>query len=893
VYWENPSVLLGLWILPLVAWLLVHAHRKRVAAAKTFVDRAMVERLMPSLGGARPWIKGILLLVGLGLLIVAGARPRFGVYTETVKQRGVDLFVLLDVSRSMTAQDVAPSRLERAKSDVRDLLPHLAGDRVGLIVFAGKPVVKVPLTNDQGFFRMVLDEVDVGSAPRGGTLIGDAVRKALENMRRSRDRDQVLVLITDGEDQDSYAEDAAKSAAERGVKIFTVGLGDAREGARIPLRDASGRLTYLQYEGQEKWSKLNDHLLKQMALTTGGAYIPAGTHAYDLGQVYADHLAGLTRSEYQAEKRKRYRERFQWFVFAGVALLLAEMSIAGYRPGDRPAETELRLGNHMGRAAVFVAAMAVLPPAAAAGTREAAEKVQSGIASYHAGEYKQAAAAFAEADIARPDDLRIAYNRGVALAAQGDEKAVELLQKAALSPELELAVSARYNLGCMAAAKARKRFGDHPEKAPPQVREEGLAELASAVGHYRDCLRLDKDHADARHNLELIRLWIKSMQSLWEQNDRQKQREEMDLPTFLQMLEEKQRGLRVVARALAGESDSPKRRQAQRQAETAQRKLGEEIEPLKGKIEDMLGKAAQSGPAVAGGKAPPAAAAVPEEVKQAIAHLQSLADEAGRAIQTAAGQLHAGKPADAAKPQTEAVEKFNQLYRAVAPYPGLLGRAVATQEGLQARQDPKGPAAPGAPPDAAENAWNQDFVTRYSETLVPLAKEGLKQLQSGPATPPTTPPKGAQGAPAVDPAEMEKQREGLRQSMEKAIELGPKVEKLSGEAVELLRDRKPAEALPKQQEALRLLKEIAEPLPKQNPPQDQKQQDQNKQERNKQEQGKQDQKQPDPKEQQQEASQQQAEAAIRQVEDRQQQRKEMEKQLQRYLSRPGNVEKDW
>ena len=125
----------------------------------------MVGRLMPALGGPRPWIKGILLLAGVALLIVAAARPRFGVYTETVAQRGVDLFVLLDVSRSMTAEDVAPNRLERAKSDVRDLLPHLAGDRVGLIVFAGKPVVKAPLTNDQGFFRMVLDEVDVGSAP--------------------------------------------------------------------------------------------------------------------------------------------------------------------------------------------------------------------------------------------------------------------------------------------------------------------------------------------------------------------------------------------------------------------------------------------------------------------------------------------------------------------------------------------------------------------------------------------------------------------------------------------------------------------------------------------------------------------------------------------------------
>ncbi len=687
MYWENPTVLLGLWILPLVAWVLVHAHRKRAAAARAFVDAAMVDRLMPSLGGPRPWVKGILLVGGLGLLIVAGARPRFGVYTETVTQRGVDLFVLLDVSRSMTAEDVAPSRLERAKSDVRDLLPHLARDRVGLIVFAGKPVVKVPLTNDQGFFRMVLDEVDVGSAPRGGTLIGDAVRKALENMPRSRDRDQVLVLITDGDDQDSYAEDAAKAAAERGVKIFAVGLGDSREGARIPLRDASGRLTYLQYQGQEKWSKRNDQLLKQIALTTGGAYIPAGTHAYDLGQVYADHLAGLTRSEYQAEKHKRYRERFQWFVFLGVAMLLAEMGVASYRADRR--RTNSPVPSALGP--LFILALLVFPSLAAAGSPDAAEKVRAGIASYEAGDYKQAAEAFAKAGVAKPDDLRIDFDRAAALAAQGDDHAVDLFQKAALSPELDLAVRARYNLGCMAAAKARKRFGDHPEKAALDVRKEGLADLAVAVGHFRECLRLDKEHADARHNLELIRLWIKSMESLWEQNDRQKQREELDLAAFLQMLEEKQRGLRAAARALADASDSPKRREAQRQTAAAQGKLSEEIGPLKEKIAATLNKMAPPAPHAPGGGAsfaPAAPAAVPNEVKQAIAYLQSLADEAGRAIEAAAGQLRAGKLAETVRPQTEAVEKLNQLYRSVAPYPTLVGRAVATQQELEIANSP-------------------------------------------------------------------------------------------------------------------------------------------------------------------------------------------------------------
>ena len=949
MYWENPSILLALWILPLLAWLLVHAHRKRVAAARAFVDPVMVQRLMPSLGGPRPWIKGTLLLAGVALLVVAAARPRFGVYTETVTQRGVDLFVLLDVSRSMTAEDVAPNRLERAKSDVRDLLPHVVGDRVGLIVFAGKPVVKAPLTNDQGFFRLVLDEVDVGSAPRGGTLIGDAIRKALEAMPRSRDRDQVMVLITDGEDQDSYAEDAAKQAAERGVKIFTVGLGDSSEGARIPVRDNSNRLAYLQYQGQERWSKRNDDLLKKIALTTDGAYIPAGTQAYDLGQVYADHLAGLTRSEYRAEKRKRYREQFQWFVCFGVLLLLLEMGVASYRSTTvspatfRGSESGTPFSAQVPRLNVVILLLLLsLPSLALAGSREAASMVREGITSYRAGDYKQAAAVFTEAESAQPDNLRIAFDRGTALASQGDEKAVDLLQKAALSPDLPLAVRARYNLGCLAAAKARKRFGEHPEKAQPDDRKEGLAELALAIGHFRDCVRMDKDHADARHNLELLRVWIKYMESLWEQTDRQKQRDEMDLPAFLQMLEDKQRVMRLAAQGLAAADDSPRQREAQRLAEIAERKLGEEIRPLKEKIEATLNKAAQSltGGTAAGGS--PAPSVSTDELKQAIAGLQAMADEAGMAIEAAAGKLHTGKPSEAVKPQTDVVEKFNQIYRSVVLYPNLLGRAVATQQTLVDAESPSQPAekaasrkpeakesktgdgttpaspgtvhsmvplpqkasSPAAPISQGEGgkeaAWNQEFVTRYSELLAPLAKQGLKQLESMPAAglPSGTPSKSGSATLSTDGEELQKQREGLKQSMEKAVELGPKVERLSSQAVQLLRDRKPAEALPKQQEALKLLKEIAEPLPKQDQNQDQKKQDENKQD--KKQPDKPDEKQqpkPDPKEQKQneqrEAAQQQAETQLRQVQNRQQKRQEMEKQLQRYLIRPGTVDKDW
>jgi Ca-activated chloride channel family protein len=335
---DSPRLILLLWILPLIVALLVYARRKRRQAAERFADHPMLVRLHPAAESWRDWSRTVILLLGIGLLVVAVARPRWGVYFQEIRSRGVDMFVLLDVSRSMTAQDVRPSRLERAKSDIRDLLARVKGDRVGLIAFAGASVVTVPLTTDQGFFEMVLDDIDTDSAPRGGSLIGDAIRKALDAMPVEHDRDQVLVLITDGEDHDSFPDEAALAAAERGIKIFALGLGDVGEGKRIPLRDESGSLQFLQHDGQEVWSRLDESVLKSVALTTGGAYIPARTSAYDLGQIYEDHLASLAQGSATTDRRRRYREQFQWFLAFGLGCLLLEMTIPRY-PRDTSPKT--------------------------------------------------------------------------------------------------------------------------------------------------------------------------------------------------------------------------------------------------------------------------------------------------------------------------------------------------------------------------------------------------------------------------------------------------------------------------------------------------------------------------------------------------------------------------
>jgi Ca-activated chloride channel family protein len=324
---DRPFFLLFLWLIPVLALLLRYAYKKKCRAAECFLAITMQKRLMPKRDGIRILFRSIVLLSALSLGLFAAAGPMFGVYFEEVSRKGADIFVLLDVSRSMLAEDVAPNRLKRAQSDIKDLLQCVVGDRIGLIVFAGKPIVKVPLTTDHGFYNEILDSVDTNSAPRGGTAIGDAIRKALDTMPPESNRDQAIVLITDGDDHESMPLEATKDAAARNVRILAVGLGDTVEGGRIPIRDAVGNLTYLKHEGHEVWSKVNEQTLKEIAQQTEGVYIPADTRTFDLGQIYMNYLSRLKGGEYQVEQRKKFRQQYQVFLAAAVLLLFVYIGV--------------------------------------------------------------------------------------------------------------------------------------------------------------------------------------------------------------------------------------------------------------------------------------------------------------------------------------------------------------------------------------------------------------------------------------------------------------------------------------------------------------------------------------------------------------------------------------
>ena len=327
---QTAEMLNWLWLLPVLAGFFVLASRKRRQALRAFIDAGLLDRIRISVSPVRRRWKAILLFASLVLLIIAMARPGWNPKAQTVERRGRDVVFLLDVSRSMLAEDLAPNRMERAKLAIRDAVEKLEGDRVGLVVFAGTSVVKCPLTLDYGFFRMMLDEVDTNSIARGGTLIGDAMRKVLDDVFDDQLKEyKDVILITDGEDHDSFPVEAAKSAGERGVRLLAIGLGDENEGRRIPITNERGRKTFLKYQGQEVWTKLDGDTLREMVnATPGGQYLNVATGTIDLGEVYQKLIASAEKRDLESKTIKRYEERFQLFLGVALVILCGELLIS-------------------------------------------------------------------------------------------------------------------------------------------------------------------------------------------------------------------------------------------------------------------------------------------------------------------------------------------------------------------------------------------------------------------------------------------------------------------------------------------------------------------------------------------------------------------------------------
>ena len=314
------------WLALAIVVMLGVLERRNRSALGAFLSPVMQRRLTAQATAARSATRlGLLLLVMLAA-IGALMRPQVRGETETVSsmQTTADVMFVLDTSRSMLAEDAAPNRLARAKAEIAQLVGQLERHRVGLVAFAGRAATLCPLTPDHAFFTTVLSTVDTRSAGRGGSRVGEAIKAAVRGFPAGPGA-KLIVLITDGDDQDPYSEDAAKLARDAGIKIVAIGLG-SETGSEITLTDpATGAKTKLMHDGQPVISKLDGDRLRKIALVTEGAYIPAGTSAVDLESIMKTHVAPMVSAAVASTQRVIPAERYTWLVLASLGFLLVAL----------------------------------------------------------------------------------------------------------------------------------------------------------------------------------------------------------------------------------------------------------------------------------------------------------------------------------------------------------------------------------------------------------------------------------------------------------------------------------------------------------------------------------------------------------------------------------------
>ena len=336
---EYPNLL---WLLVLAVpaltaffWWTWRTKRRLIAQ---FVHTRLLANLTVGVSGARQKIRMGLFVTSVAFLLIVLARPQWGFDWEEAKQRGLDVVVAIDTSKSMLAEDVAPNRLARAKLAALDLKRLAKTDRVGLVAFAGTAFLQCPLSFEDEAFRQSVEALDVNVIPQGGTALAEAIQTAQAAFKEKNDNHKVLVLFTDGEDHDGHAVEAAASAAKEGMHIFTVGVGSA-SGELLRTTDARGRSDYVKDEqGNVVKSRLDEDLLREIANKAGGFYMfLSGANAMEL--LYERGLAPLPKTALSARRVKRFHERYQWLLGLAIGLLVLEMFLPERRLARRSEAT--------------------------------------------------------------------------------------------------------------------------------------------------------------------------------------------------------------------------------------------------------------------------------------------------------------------------------------------------------------------------------------------------------------------------------------------------------------------------------------------------------------------------------------------------------------------------
>jgi Ca-activated chloride channel family protein len=325
----NEFVLNGLLLLiPLFFFLRWSWARRRKALAQ-IGNIELLERLTVHVSREKQRARLVMIFFSVLFLILALARPQWGVKETTLVTKGRDIIIALDTSASMLAEDIQPNRMARAKHELERLIDRLQGDRVGLIVFAGEAFVQCPLTSDYTAAKMFLSEVDVGTVPVPGTSLDRAIDLARNKFVETERQYKVLILLTDGEQTTGDPMPAVEKAAAEGIQIYTIGIGSL-SGVPIPIRDEKGQLVEWkkQKNGELVQSRLDEGMLLKIATATGGKYYHASADEFELNKIYEDIEQNRAEKTQRSLLTVQYEDRFQWFLLPAFILLMVETMLS-------------------------------------------------------------------------------------------------------------------------------------------------------------------------------------------------------------------------------------------------------------------------------------------------------------------------------------------------------------------------------------------------------------------------------------------------------------------------------------------------------------------------------------------------------------------------------------
>ena len=498
---EHPDYLWFLLLIPALGAGFFFLNVWQKEQVRRFVGNILVAQLAPEASLAMRIIKQLLVLSVLACLILTLANPQVGTRLEEVKREGIDLFVALDVSLSMKSEDIRPSRLEKAKRDVSELLRKLSGDRVGMVVFAGDAFVQFPLTTDYAAADLFLSAIDVDAVPIPGTMIGSAIEVALKSFSKDAPTQKAIVVVSDGENTEGDVMGAVEDAKKIGVRIYSVGMGTA-DGGPIPIYNQNGeRADYKRDQsGSIVLSKLDETMLQQIASITGGTYHRATSGGNEIDDIFKE-LSSLEKVEFGTKQVTGYETRYQYPLSVAILLLILELMLSARR------------GKLVARLKKFLPAAAAMFFLLILSRSSTAQTVRSHVSEgnrvYEKKRYTDAEVEYKKALEKNPKSKEAQFNLGNSYYKQErfDEALREYGNSGAAMKSPEERAETYYNAG-----NSLYRSNKYQE----------------AVEAYKHSLKLNPNDDDTRYNLQMARAKLKQQEQQKQQKKDQKQDQRQD-----------------------------------------------------------------------------------------------------------------------------------------------------------------------------------------------------------------------------------------------------------------------------------------------------------------------------------------------------------------------------